>query len=62
MSSPQVQYVKRRKARGGVAVAVILDPAIEPDALERWNALRSRLGGQKPALLWLLRNTKEPQT
>lgn len=59
MTSPQVEYVKRRKARGGVAVAVILDPAIEPDALTRWNDLRTRLGGQKPALLWLLRNVKD---
>ena len=61
MPTPQARHNRRRLERGGVAVAVVLDPALEPDAVQRWNDLRTRLGGQKPALLWLLRNAPEHQ-
>ncbi len=53
--TPQAKTNRARRA-AGKQVSVVLT---EPDAVQRWNDLRTRLGGQKPALLWLLRNVKD---
>ena len=52
--SPQAKYLAKRRAKG-VRVEVQLD-ASEPDAIAAWLAVKALYGGQKPALLALLRS------
>jgi len=53
MTTPQAKYLAQRRAKG-VRVEVQFD-ASEADAIAAWQAVKARYGGQKPALLALLR-------
>jgi len=55
MTSRQLRSFYNRKDRGAIRVSVTLDPALEPEAVAQWLAVKARYGGQKPALLAMLR-------
>jgi hypothetical protein len=56
--TPQTKQFHKRKERGAVRVLVTLDPKNDGALVKKWLALKAEHGGQKPAIIALLKGVK----